>query len=549
MKRSVALLLSFVLLLLPCLTLLSGCGRSGKDAYRITFSVGGKKTAVEVKKGEIPEYPGETSWETSEHYCKITGWDKEFAPATSDETYTAIVGEYGLTLYDVIFVLPTGSVTVKTHEGEIPTPPEGYETDDTKADKFGTFRTWDKPMVAPTAENTQNGTVKMTYKPIYTYEPKYLASILPVKDGAKGIFTMTYDDGQYYTAAWVNEENKKYGLAGSCMLIADRSALQNNLAEWRALFADGTLEPQSHSMSHDTLPDEGSGKFEEKKGNNTQPKYRYELVDAKTKLEQLFPGRNIICFAPASNTLSTYSFAVDANGNADFSRPISDGGAQAVAQATYYAIRKGHRGIQSLDPTFDAKGGGWYNLCIQAFSSYEGAAKLPAAKSWLDDTVKDGGWLIVMCHGIDGPNARGTSPIEITETEADAFFAYAGEYVKSGEIWAATFGDATKYIRERQNTTVAERYEKENGVVYLDMTINRTAKDGKILASNVFNYPLTVEARVPDAWKTVRVTDGNGKIGVASVYVRDGASYVMVNLVPGADGATVTTELRAIGTK
>ena len=478
------LALALLLLLLPCL-LLSSCGN------------GTEKTAA----------------------------SEETAAASATETET---GESGFT---VTFLVGENAYKVTAAYGSIPEcpvdPSENYAV---------RFLGWDKE-IAPVEKDTT-----------YTAVCENGAVILPAKGGAKGIFTMTYDDAQLDVARWVNEENKKYGLAGSCMLIADRSALQNNLAEWTALFADGTLEPQSHSMSHDTVPDEGSGKFAELKGNNTQPKYQYELVDAKAKLEELFPGRNIICFAPASNSLSTYSFALDANGNADFSRPISDGGAQAVAQATYYAIRKGHRGIQSLDPTFDAKGGGWYNLCIQAFSSYEGAAKLPAAKSWLDDTVKDGGWLIVMCHGIDGPNAKGTSPIEITEAEADAFFAYAGEYVRSGEIWAATFGDATKYIRERQNTTVAERYDKENGVIYVDMKINRTAKDGKVLTKSIFNYPLTVEARVPDTWKSVMVSGGIGKVQVASVYVRDGASYVMLNLVPGDDGATVTTELRAIGT-
>ncbi|MBR5043727.1 MAG: hypothetical protein IKX66_00140, partial [Clostridia bacterium] len=65
MKRSISLFLSFILVLLSSLTLFSGCGQ--KDSYVITFSVNGEKTTVEVPKGEVPEYIGETSWETSEH--------------------------------------------------------------------------------------------------------------------------------------------------------------------------------------------------------------------------------------------------------------------------------------------------------------------------------------------------------------------------------------------------------------------------------------------------------------------------------------------------
>ena len=76
MKRSLALFLSFVMILFSCLTLLSGCGE--KDAYKITFSIDGKKTVVEVPRGETPVCPEELlSWETSEHFYKVTGWDKE----------------------------------------------------------------------------------------------------------------------------------------------------------------------------------------------------------------------------------------------------------------------------------------------------------------------------------------------------------------------------------------------------------------------------------------------------------------------------------------
>ena len=579
MKRSISLLLVFVLILLPCLTLLSGCSLGEKGAYKITFSVGGEKTVVEVPAGETPAYPGETEWETSEHFYKITGWDKEFAPATANTTYTATVGEYGLTLYDVIFILPTGSVTVKLHEGEPPTPPEGYETDDTKADKFGTFRTWDKALVAPTAENTKNGTVKMTYKAIYTYEPKYFASILPAKDGAKGIITMTYDDGNYNTAVWVNQKNKQYGLTGSCMMVPnwsgnnpDFTVNDGTIDRWKALFAEGTLEPQNHSMTHERImPDENWGKSEQKWKNYVQnwlqEIYDEELVQSKALIEQTFPEYDDICFAPSNNTLSTKSYKSDGNGNRVKENGnyvlVQDGGAEKVAQDTFYAIRKGNRGVQSLNPTYDGNPGGWYNLCIRAFKDYsitdeekEGktssqieqiklqkeSIKVEKGKLWLDEAVRDGTWLIVMCHGIS------TGGGDIRTDSADQFFAYASEYIKGekkGQLWAATFSEATKYIRERQCTTVSERYEKGDRVLYVDMTINRTAKDGKILTQSIFNYPLTVEVRVPDGWTLLSYSSG-GKTATANVYTRDGGSYAMINLVPGADGVTVTTTVNRV---
>ena len=551
MKKRIALLLCFILIL-PCLFLLASCGGEetpDEGPYTVAFVIDGRETTVTVERGETPVCPEELlSWETDEHYYKVTGWDKEIVPAESDATYTASVGEYGLTVYDVLFILPSGIVKVPTHEGEIPTPPPGYEIDDTQAYKIGSFKQWNKELTAPTAENTKNGTEKMSYSPIYTYEPRYVAALLSAKDGAKGIFTMTYDDGILATAKWVNAENKKYGLKGSCMMVPNWGGTKPNfngkVSEWTALFADGTLEPESHSMTHELImPTERWSGYEGSKYNNIQENYDAEIVQSRAAIRAAFPGYDVLCFAPSNNTLSVQSYRSDGNGNLLKNSKgeyavVNDGGAQAVANATYYAIRQGNRGVQSLDPTLDGNAGGWYNLRIRAFKDFSGNDKLTQGKSWIDDTVRDGNWLIVMCHGISGNGASGSG--DITTDAADAFFAYASEYVKSGELWAATFGDATKYIRERQNTTVSARF--ENNAVLVDMKIIRKTEEGKYLGETYFSYPLTVEVRVPDTWKAVQYTD-SGKTMTAEVYKHDGASFAMVNLTPGADGVTVTTEV------
>ena len=164
--------------LLPALLLLSTCGGDKTEAtaddgiYTVTFSVNGTETTVEVEAGETPEYTGITSWETEEHFYKITGWDKEIVPADADTTYTAIVGEYGLTLYTVRFIMPGGIVNVSTHEGELPTPPAGYETDLTKTDKIGAFDHWQPDLIAPTKENTADGKA-IVYSPVYVYSTRY----------------------------------------------------------------------------------------------------------------------------------------------------------------------------------------------------------------------------------------------------------------------------------------------------------------------------------------------------------------------------------------
>ena len=170
------------LLLVPVLLLLAACGPADAPAadtrsdgtHVVTFSVNGTETKVEVADGETPVYPGETSWETTEHYYKITGWDKEIVPATGDATYTANVGEYGLTVYDVRFNIKSkdGIFQSLTHEGEMPTPPVGYDDPDLSLTKVGTFKGWDKELVAPTAENMA-GKQFVIYSAKYEYATRY----------------------------------------------------------------------------------------------------------------------------------------------------------------------------------------------------------------------------------------------------------------------------------------------------------------------------------------------------------------------------------------
>ena len=426
----------------------------------------------------------------------------------------------------VTFVVGGTEYKVQTARGETPacpvTPPKSA------SDPYGInlqYMGWDKEITAATEDT------------VYTAQYGSAATILQAKNGAKTILTMTYDDGDLATAKWVNEKNKQYGLRGSCMIITSRSGFKDHIPEWKAVFADGTLEPQCHSTTHSQDTKEGPPSL-----------YQREIVDSKNLLAATFPKNDIICYATPYCFVTEYSYKTDANGNVIYQNgdpvKVKDGGSQKVIQENYYANRNGPSGLQSLDPTMGNDKGSWYNPYVQWF--YTNGSQTDAERTgWIDDAVERGGWLIILAHQIvDNPG----NIYQLKKSEAETFFKHAAPYVTTGQIWAASFGDATKYIRERQNATAAERYDKQNNILYVDLTINRTTEDGKYLTESVFDYPLTVEVRVPDSWSSVRYTDGEKK-QTASVYTRDGASYAMVNLTPGADGATVTTEIHRLGTK
>ena len=375
-----------------------------------------------------------------------------------------------------------------------------------------------------------------TQDTVYTawYGNAATASVLAAKDGAKAILSMTYDR-KTDTARFINSMNKKYGLGGTFMLIAGRWNA-DNISEWKTLFADGTLDPGCLSMSH--TPDTLEGPMS---------LHVNEIVNSKLRLEGLFPGYGIICFGSPYAQQRDFSYQTDANGNVVYDaggNPVKvyDGGSKVLAAKTYFAVRNGTVGLNPLSPACSYDAGGWYNLMVQWI--YDNDSQTDKVRTnWIDEAVKKGGWLVILAHDF----TEGTPPDGYSTTweRGEIFFKHASTYIQSGELWAPSFTDATKYIRERQNATVARRV--ENGVVYVDLKLRRTTEDGLYMDESVFNYPLTVKVRVPASWQTVSYDQENGSV-TATCYTdsADGQRYVNVNLVPGEDGAVTTTGIRKV---
>ena len=410
--------------------------------------------------------------------------------------------------YVVTFVVKGTAYKVNAELGEIPVCPVDPLTAEDIANKF---YGWDKEIVAVT-ENTT-----------YTAWFGSAATITPAKDGAKAALTMTYDDGDYDTAVWVNQMNKKYGLRGSCMIIAGREKFTSKVNQWRTLLADGTLDIQCHSMNHanDTT------------SYGTHADHVEDVVNSKKKLEGYFPNNDVLVYATPYTKITDYSYKVSGDSS---SQKIYDGGTKALIHENYFANRNGPSGLQSLDPTLGDDQGSWYNPYVQWF--YTNTSQTSAQRlGWIDDAVKKGGWLIILAHQIvDSADPNNSGDLyKLSKSNAEAFFKHASPYIQSGELWAATFGEATKYIRERQNTTAFRRM--DNGVLYVGLKIDRTTADGHYMDEDVFNYPLTVKSRVPSAWKSVSYKL-NGKTVTADVFTdpADNQKYVLVNVVPGADG-------------
>lgn len=342
------------------------------------------------------------------------------------------------------------------------------------------------------------------------------AEITGAQGGARAIVSMTYDDGQYETAEWMNEMFEKYGLRASCMLIVSKinKLGEKDLAKWKAIFDKGYLSPENHSMTHAVLPGTEWSGYEDKKGNNTPENYQYELVDSKALLEELF-GQPSLTFAASNNTLYT--------------------DAAEVVMNTYYAMRKGNRGntstVQSFDPQegSDAKGG-WYNPYMYGIDN----STLEANKSYVQACIDKGGWFISMTHAVKNDNDDPTKPERF-----EAFYQFLAEKQAKNEIWVTTFAEATKYLRERQNSKVKAQLVGDN--ISIGVTMADRTGDGLPLPESIFNVPLTVKVEVPSHWGAVSY-DIEGETVYAKSFTEGGKKYVYVGALPNSNTALSSIE-------
>lgn len=123
---------------------------------------------------------------------------------------------------------------------------------------------------------------------------------------------------------------------------------------------------------------------------------------------------------------------------------------------------------------------------------------LPLMKSWVDTVAaNNNNWLVLVFHGVDGIGYEA-----LPGTLLEEYFQYMKQ--KENDLWIATFGDVTKYIRERMNTTINVNEKKQKFTISLNHTLDPT----------LYNLPLTLKSYIPDSWKTAKVRQGSNEMTV-----------------------------------
>jgi peptidoglycan/xylan/chitin deacetylase (PgdA/CDA1 family) len=151
------------------------------------------------------------------------------------------------------------------------------------------------------------------------------------------------------------------------------------------------------------------------------------------------------------------------------------------------------------------------------------ATPLSLMESWVDTACNSRDtWLVLVFHGIDSLGWEWTPIPKLEE--------YFG-YIKAREdrLWIATFGDVTKYMREREVASID--YQFGNGQISVDLSHR--------LKRTFYDLPLTLKTYVPGDWKKATVTQGTVAQQVA-VQHDDKGTFVLYQSTPNTTKTLLT---------
>jgi peptidoglycan/xylan/chitin deacetylase (PgdA/CDA1 family) len=140
---------------------------------------------------------------------------------------------------------------------------------------------------------------------------------------------------------------------------------------------------------------------------------------------------------------------------------------------------------------------------------------LPLMQSWVDTTVaKNNTWLVLVFHGIDNLGYEA-----LQHTMLDEYFQYIK--ARQDDLWIATFGDVTRYMREREHAKIEHEEKNSKLVITLTQSLDKT----------MYDLPLTLKTYISPEWKKVWVWQGKRMQSVAAATDEKG-TYVLYQAYP-----------------
>ncbi len=344
------------------------------------------------------------------------------------------------------------------------------------------------------------------------------ATVTKWADNKKSAFTLSFDDAKISQFTYVRPILNTYGLNATFFLITGEVCLDHPNWEYGYWWQYDSLahegnEIGSHTITHPELDTLAVGSI------NQPGTLDYELYQSKMTIEKMIPGYKCISFAYPycvynNSVINEVSkFYENARSCGAYSDPSSISGADLYK-------------IQAVDIYFNHPRG--TTTDDEAFDIY--------TDNILTRSINTGGWANFYAHDVLPWNQISDTANSDTTICSTYFFDKLCNWVKqesdSNNIWEATFGNVTRYIKERENFTY-NILSSTNSQIILSTAIGT-------LDTSIYNYPLTIDISVPQNWKEVTITQGNSSVVDSSFY--NGTYYVVrVHVVPGKDNVVLNS--------
>jgi oligosaccharide reducing-end xylanase len=197
--------------------------------------------------------------------------------------------------------------------------------------------------------------------------------------------------------------------------------------------------------------------------------------------------------------------------------PNCNVGNTSIVKQYYLAARGCSGAIESKTP------GNFMNISSIVCGS-QGSVKTGADfKSRANTAASSGGWCVYLLHGIN--NDGGYSPLPSDTLRRSL------EYLKANpeKFWLTSFGNAAKYIRERNAATVSEILVTEGSI---------TVNVSDTLNNMYYDCPITVRRPLPQDWSSAYVVQ-NGDTVASQIVEVGSVEYLVFDVVPDYGNITL----------
>lgn len=303
---------------------------------------------------------------------------------------------------------------------------------------------------------------------------------------AKSAYSLTFDDGFKSHYNYVRPVLNKYQIKGTFFVITHTlqepgAVLRGRGGSWdqfQTLAAEGH-EIASHTQTHPDLT------------NVDSVGLIYELDSAAAEIRQRIPSRQLL-------TLST---------------PYcnSNNAVRPHIGQVYLASRDCANGIIDPLPSLMLRVGSNAIMYDTGRTLAKDQAKMEAFEKSLETSlIPYGKWHTYLAHEVVPFDSIGTfvgyHPVSVETFEP--FVAWLKQKMDAGDLWVTPFGNAARYVAEKNLLKAGVLYEGES-------EIRLRMDDG--LSDSDYNQELSVEITLPSTWSSARASQGGKDLGATMV--------------------------------